>query len=107
MLPDEQPVEYILEGMDAVMAGTAQPKVILFDIGGVVVSPSDSCNSPAVFLPTSFTHVPWQILSRYSLQLLYYLLQVAWTGIFSWISWRRLDKKYVARDPDIRFNLEP
>lgn len=43
MLPDEQPVEYILDGIDAVMASKAQPKVILFDIGGVVVSTSDSC----------------------------------------------------------------
>lgn len=40
MLPDGQLVEYILEGIDAEMAtGTsAQPTVILFDIGGVVVS---------------------------------------------------------------------
>lgn len=38
MLPDEQPVEYILEGIDAEMAASTQPKVILFDIGGVVVS---------------------------------------------------------------------
>lgn len=30
-------MEYILEGIDAEM-GTQQPKVILFDIGGVVVS---------------------------------------------------------------------
>ncbi|KAJ4396662.1 hypothetical protein N0V93_000883 [Gnomoniopsis smithogilvyi] len=37
MLPEEQPVEYILDGIDAVMASTNQPKVILFDIGGVVV----------------------------------------------------------------------
>lgn len=42
MLPDEQPVEYILDGIDAVMASKVQPKVILFDIGGVVVSASDS-----------------------------------------------------------------
>lgn len=47
MLPDEQPVEYVLEGIDAVMAGTVQPKVILFDIGGVVVS---------VVIPESFYH---------------------------------------------------
>lgn len=38
MLPDEQPVEYILEGLDAEMAFPTQPKVILYDIGGVVVS---------------------------------------------------------------------
>lgn len=43
MLPDEQPVEYILDGINAVMASKVQPKVILFDIGGVVVSASDSC----------------------------------------------------------------
>lgn len=43
MLPDEQPVEYILDGIDAVMASRIHPKVILFDIGGVVVSASDSC----------------------------------------------------------------
>lgn len=36
MLPDEQPVEYILQSLDAEME--TQPKVILFDIGGVVVS---------------------------------------------------------------------
>lgn len=36
MLPEDQPVEYILEGIDAEMG--SQPKVILFDIGGVVVS---------------------------------------------------------------------
>lgn len=42
MLPEEQPVEYILEGIDAEMAASAQPKVILFDIGGVVVSGSGS-----------------------------------------------------------------
>lgn len=47
MLPDEQPVEYILEGLDAEMALAAQPKVILFDIGGVVVS------ARAVFVPPS------------------------------------------------------
>ncbi|KAI3395474.1 hypothetical protein diail_1260 [Diaporthe ilicicola] len=35
MLPEDQPVEYILEGIDAEMG--SQPKVILFDIGGVVV----------------------------------------------------------------------
>lgn len=40
MLPDEQPVEYILKGLDAEMAVHTQPKVILFDMGGVVVSPS-------------------------------------------------------------------
>lgn len=44
MLPDEQPVECILEGLDAEMAFTAQPKVILFDIGGVVVS-ALTCNA--------------------------------------------------------------
>lgn len=38
MIPDEQPVEYILNGIDAEMAASAQPTVILFDIGGVVVS---------------------------------------------------------------------
>ncbi|KAK7698189.1 hypothetical protein SLS64_012759 [Diaporthe eres] len=37
MLPEDQPVEYILEGIDAEMGSQAQPKVILFDIGGVVV----------------------------------------------------------------------
>ncbi|KUI72833.1 Acyl-CoA dehydrogenase family member 10 [Cytospora mali] len=37
MLPDEQPVEYVLEGIDAEMEAQTQPKVILFDIGGVVV----------------------------------------------------------------------
>lgn len=36
MLPEDQPVEYIPEGIDAEMG--SQPKVILFDIGGVVVS---------------------------------------------------------------------
>lgn len=36
MLPEDQPVETILEGIDAEMG--SQPKVILFDIGGVVVS---------------------------------------------------------------------
>ncbi|ROV96306.1 hypothetical protein VMCG_07681 [Cytospora schulzeri] len=35
MLPDEQPVEYILESIESEME--TQPKVILFDIGGVVV----------------------------------------------------------------------
>lgn len=35
MLPEDQPVETILEGIDAEMG--SQPKVILFDIGGVVV----------------------------------------------------------------------
>lgn len=39
-LPDEHSVEYILEAIDAVMKTRTQtqPKVILFDIGGVVVS---------------------------------------------------------------------
>lgn len=41
MLPDEQPVDYILESIDAEMETRTetqtQPKVILFDIGGVVV----------------------------------------------------------------------
>lgn len=41
MLPEDQPVEYILEGIDAEMGSQAQPKVILFDIGGVVVSDGD------------------------------------------------------------------
>ncbi|POS80557.1 haloacid dehalogenase-like hydrolase [Diaporthe helianthi] len=35
MLPEDQPVETILKGIDAEMG--SQPKVILFDIGGVVV----------------------------------------------------------------------
>lgn len=34
-------MEYILEGIDAEMGSQAQPKVILFDIGGVVVSYRD------------------------------------------------------------------
>ncbi|KAF3760495.1 HAD-like protein [Cryphonectria parasitica EP155] len=38
MLPDEQPVEYILDSIDTIMAASAQPKVILFDIGGVVLA---------------------------------------------------------------------
>ncbi|PSR78681.1 haloacid dehalogenase-like hydrolase [Coniella lustricola] len=37
MLPDEHPIEHVLDGIDAVMAASAQPKVLLFDIGGVVV----------------------------------------------------------------------
>lgn len=44
MIPDEQPVEYILDAIDAAMASTIQPKVILFDIGGVVVSIADACH---------------------------------------------------------------
>lgn len=42
MLPDEFPVEYILETIDAIIKPEAmspgkKPKVILFDIGGVCV----------------------------------------------------------------------
>lgn len=55
MLLDDQPVEYILDGIDAVMANTTHPKVILFDIGGVVVSNSDSCHSPHILPQFSYT----------------------------------------------------
>lgn len=49
MLPDEQPVEYILDSIDAEMAASTQPKVILFDIGGVVVS------GPRLFISILYT----------------------------------------------------
>ncbi|KAH8911810.1 haloacid dehalogenase-like hydrolase [Coniochaeta sp. PMI_546] len=43
MLPEEQPVEYILDTINDIMATSSQPKVLLFDIGGVcVVSPFQS-----------------------------------------------------------------
>jgi hypothetical protein len=38
MIPEDQPVEYILEAIDGIMAPSPQPKVLLFDIGGVCVS---------------------------------------------------------------------
>lgn len=63
MLPDEQPVEHILEGLNAEMALTNQPKVILFDIGGVVVSTSDSGPVPLrwLFFCNKFREVPAEI----------------------------------------------
>ncbi|KAF4628555.1 hypothetical protein G7Y89_g9598 [Cudoniella acicularis] len=40
MLQEDYPIEFVLESVDAVMASDKQPKVLLFDIGGVcVVSP--------------------------------------------------------------------
>lgn len=38
MFLEEHPVEYVLEAIDAEMEVSTQPRVILFDIGGVVVS---------------------------------------------------------------------
>lgn len=38
MLSEDQPVEYILDAIDSVMSSQPQPKVLLFDIGGVCVS---------------------------------------------------------------------
>lgn len=72
MLPDEQPVEYILEGIDAEMALKTQPKVILFDIGGVVVSASAlvSWSSSPTFAPRllyGLVPVPSLILANSSL----------------------------------------
>lgn len=57
ILPDEQLVEYILEGIDAEMAASAQPTVILFDIGGVVVS------RPIPVSPTSFSFIIFFLFS--------------------------------------------
>jgi hypothetical protein len=43
MVPEEQPVEYILDAIDGIMAPSSQPpKVLLFDIGGVCVSDDSS-----------------------------------------------------------------
>lgn len=38
MVPEDQPVEHILEAIGDIMAPENQPKVLLFDIGGVCVS---------------------------------------------------------------------
>jgi len=38
MVPEDQPVEYILDAIEDIMARESQPKVLLFDIGGVCVS---------------------------------------------------------------------
>ncbi|PQE11052.1 epoxide hydrolase protein [Rutstroemia sp. NJR-2017a BVV2] len=35
MSQEDFPIEFVLEGIESIMASTKQPKVILFDIGGV------------------------------------------------------------------------
>jgi hypothetical protein len=44
MIPEDQPVEYILDTIDDIMASPSQPKVLLFDIGGVCVSEYSDCS---------------------------------------------------------------
>jgi hypothetical protein len=50
MLPEDHPVETILEGIEAEMG--SHPKVILFDIGGVVVSDAECGTSALPLLST-------------------------------------------------------
>lgn len=69
MLPDEQPIEYILEGIEAEMAASSQPKVILFDIGGVVVSDAASQNAPSDDTDTGKVDSPFQAILEYELSL--------------------------------------
>jgi hypothetical protein len=38
MSQEDVPIEFVLEGIESIMASVKQPKVILFDIGGVCVS---------------------------------------------------------------------
>jgi len=45
MSQEDYPVEFVLESLESVMAPVKQPKVLLFDIGGVCVCenlPSDT-----------------------------------------------------------------
>ncbi|PQE25682.1 epoxide hydrolase protein [Rutstroemia sp. NJR-2017a BBW] len=43
MSQEDVPIEFVLEGIESIMASIKQPKVILFDIGGVCVDLADSC----------------------------------------------------------------
>jgi hypothetical protein len=38
MSQEDVPIEFVLEGIESIMASSKQPRVILFDIGGVCVS---------------------------------------------------------------------
>jgi hypothetical protein len=42
MSQEDYPVEFVLNSIESVMAPQKQPKVILFDIGGVCVSVKSS-----------------------------------------------------------------
>jgi hypothetical protein len=53
MSQEDYPVEFVLESLESVMAPQKQPKVILFDIGGVCVGDDIPPFSPDNQVPAS------------------------------------------------------
>lgn len=69
MVPEDHPVEYILDAIDGIMAPVSQPTVLLFDIGGVCVSEI----MPTIFTRNQLTNAqvvsPFQSILDYELSL--------------------------------------